>query len=560
MALLEIKDLSFTYPEATANALENISFSVNEGEFCILCGESGCGKTTLLKLLKKQISPYGDINGEIIYNGKNADLLSDRLSASEIGFIMQNPENQVVTDTVWHELCFGLENLGVPTDVIRRRVAETVNFFGINDWFYKKTSELSGGQKQLLNLASVLVMQPKLLLLDEPTAQLDPVAASDFLNILQNLNKELGLTVIIAEHNLEEILSISDKVLMLNGGRLEFSGDPRAFAEYFRNNPSHTFARAQPAAARIYGMLQSGDVCPLNVKEGRRFLSENFRNDVDVLPQRSYDHSPEKTVELKNVWFRYEKNLPDILKDASFSVFKGEHFCILGGNGTGKTTTIGIIAGLLKPYCGKVLINGKPAEKYRGNSLYHKNIAVLPQNPELLFLHKTVAEDLSKSAAAFGLSAADTNKKISEISELLHIENILGCHPYDLSGGEQQKAALAKVLISEPRILLLDEPTKALDVGGKKVIADIIKTMTDNGITVITVTHDVDFAAENADRCGLFFDGAIVSENTPTEFFDQNSFYTTAANRIARGYFKKAILCEEVAALCKLNGGGEQSS
>ncbi|MBR7070898.1 MAG: ATP-binding cassette domain-containing protein [Clostridia bacterium] len=553
MAFLEVENLSFGYPETKNKTLYDINFTVSEGEFCLLCGASGCGKTTLLKLLKKQLSPYGTKSGKIIYNGTETEALDEKTSASEIGFIMQNPESQIVTDTVWHELSFGLENLGVPSDTIHRRVAEIVSFFGIGDWFHKKTAELSGGQKQQLNLAAVLVMQPKILLLDEPTAQLDPIASADFLHTLQKLNQELGLTVLIAEHNLEDILSVADKVLMLENGNLQFAGSPRDFAGYFKQNPDHPIASALPAATRIYSMLQSGNTCPLNVKEGRSFICRNYGHKTDSISTKEYQHHDEKAVELKKVWFRYEKDSPDILKGTNLTVFQGEHFCILGGNGTGKTTTVGIMAGLFKPYSGKVFVGGKRIEKYAGNSLYFQNIAVLTQNPQVLFLHKTVLEDLTESAAVFYDSSDEGRAKIAQISKMLDIENLLECHPYDLSGGEQQKCALAKVLIGAPKIVLLDEPTKALDADGKRVIAEIIKALKATGITVITVTHDIEFVAENADRCGLFFDGDMISVDTPTEFFDRNTFYTTAANRIARGYYQKAVTCEDVVMLCKQN-------
>lgn len=554
MEILQIKDLTFKYPDAKNNALHNVSLSVSAGEFIVICGESGCGKSTLLKLLKKELAPYGEKSGEIIYNGHTLNETDERTAASEIGFVLQNPESQIVTDTVWHELAFGLESLGLETQVIRRRVAEMASYFGIEEWFHRKTAELSGGQKQLLNLASVMAMNPKVLLLDEPTAQLDPIAASNFIGTLQKLNRELGLTILLVEHRLEEVFPTADKVWLLDSGKLVFADSPKKIGTYFKSNPSHPMLAGLPAAMRIFNLLKAEGESPVTVREGRTYIIDNYENKISETERRPYSHSKEKVAELKEVWFRYQKDLPDVMKATSLTVYKGEHFCILGGNGTGKTTTLGVIAGLLKAYRGKVLINGKKINDYTGNSLYIRNIALLPQNPQTVFLENTLKADLLENCKTMKFSKEEAEKKITEIVKKLGIEHLLPMHPYDLSGGEQQKAALAKILLLEPQILLLDEPTKGIDAYSKQTLSDILSELKNDGITVITVTHDVEFAAITADRLGMFFDGEFTSVDTPTEFFSENSFYTTAANRISRGYYRNSILCEQVADLCLQNG------
>ncbi len=553
MEILRIENLSFFYPETHKPALNGIDFSVNEGDFVVICGESGCGKSTLLRLLKKEIAPYGKQNGNIFYADKNLSDLSLRISAGEIGFIHQNPENQIITDYVWHEMAFGLENLGLDTNTIRRRVAETASWFGIEKWFNKKTAELSGGQKQLLNLACVTAMQPKILLLDEPTAQLDPISASNFISALQKLNKEMGVTVLLVEHCLEDVFSFADKVLLMDKGEIAFFDKPEFFASYFTANPEHPMKDALPSAMRIFSMLGEEGESPITVRDGRKYISNTFENKIrrlDILP---YAHSGEKAVEFKDVYFRYGKDLPDILKNISLSVYKGEHFCIIGGNGAGKSTFLGVASGLLKAYRGKIYINGKKISDYKGGSLYINNVAFLPQNPQTVFLEKTVKEDLLETCRTMQYSPAESEKVISETAEKLGIEALLASHPYDLSGGEQQKAALAKMLILKPEILLLDEPAKGIDAHSKKAFCEIIKSLKADGITVITVTHDIEFAAYSADRVALFFDGDAVSVDTPGIFFSENSFYTTAASRISRGFFNNAILCEQVAKLCETN-------
>lgn len=557
MEILQIKNLTFKYPVAAKSALNNVSLSVEQGEFIVICGESGCGKSTLLKLIKRELSPFGEQSGKILYNKTELSDVDGRTSASEIGFVLQNPESQIVTDTVWHEIAFGLESLGYPSSVIRRRVAEMASYFGIEEWFHKKTTELSGGQKQLLNLASIMAMNPKLLLLDEPTAQLDPIAASDFISTLQKINRELGLTILLVEHRLEEVFSISDRVLLMDTGRLLYTDSPKKIGNYFKSNPKHPMIAGLPAAMRIFDLLDEQGDCPITVKEGRSFVAKNYRNNIDTVEIQPYSHSDDKALEVKDIWFRYERDLPDILKGISLTVYKREHFCILGGNGTGKTTALGVIAGLLKAYKGKVLINGKKLNSYKSNLLYRRNIALLPQNPQTVFIENTVKEDFSEICKTMNYKKEEAENKISEVCEKLGIIHLLHMHPYDLSGGEQQKTALAKMLLSEPEILLLDEPTKGIDAYSKLTFSEILKRLKEDGITIVTVTHDVEFAASNADRCGMFFDGELISVDTPTAFFSENSFYTTAANRISRGYYKNAILCEEVASLCRTNGRKE---
>lgn len=553
MEILRIENLSFSYPEAKNPALNGIDFSVNEGEFVVICGKSGCGKSTLLRLLKKEIAPYGNQEGRIFYSNKNLSDVDARVSAGEIGFIHQNPENQIVTDYVWHEMAFGLENLGLDTQTIRCRVAETATRFGIENWFHKKTAELSGGQKQLLNLACVTAMQPKILLLDEPTAQLDPVAASSFISALQRLNQEMGITVLLVEHCLEDVFPFADRVLLMDKGEIAFFDKPKGFSSYFKSNPQHPMKDALPSAMRIFSMLGEEGESPITVRDGRDYISRRFENKIRTLDIPPYSHSNEKAVEFKDVYFRYGRDLPDILKDISLSVYKGEHFCILGGNGAGKSTFLSVAAGLLKAYRGKVYINGKKLTDYKGNSLYINNLAFLPQNPQTVFVEKTVKEDLLETCRTMQYSSSESEFIIAETAERLGVETLLDSHSYDLSGGEQQKAALAKMLILKPKILLLDEPAKGIDAHSKKAFCEIINSLKSDGITVITVTHDIEFAAYSADRVALFFDGDAVSVDTPESFFSENSFYTTAASRISRVFFNNSILCEQVVRLCEMN-------
>ena len=552
MEILHIENLSFKYPKTENNAVDSVSLNVGSGDFIVICGESGCGKTTLLKLLKKELSPAGEKSGYIFYKGIEQEKLDDKTSSSEIGYVLQNPDNQIVTDKVWHELAFGLENMGVSTEVIRRRVGEMASYFGISEWFRKKTDELSGGQKQLLNLASVMVMQPKILILDEPTSQLDPIAASDFIATLQKLNREFGLTILLAEHRLEDVFPIADNVLLMDKGKALLYDSPKNIGKRLSKiQYDHPMLLGLPSAVRIFEALNIVDECPLTVKEGKDFLERHFDAPQETELGNEYNHSGDTAIELKKVWFRYERDLPDILRGTSLQVWRGEFYCILGGNGTGKTTALNVISGLNKAYRGKVLIGDKPLRDYKGNSLYRGNLALLPQNPQTVFIKDNVREDLLEILEALEIPKTKRAEMTEKTAAKIGITHLLDKHPYDLSGGEQQKCALAKILLLEPRILLLDEPTKGLDAYSKHVLKGILQELKSDGMTILAVTHDVEFAAENADRCALFFDGEILSADVPEKFFAENNFYTTAANRMSRRLFPNAVTCEQVVQLCK---------
>ena len=567
MVHFEIKNLSFYYSTASKTpALDNISLQISQGEYVTVCGRSGSGKTTLLKHLKSVLAPHGKLKGEIYFKGrplKEADL---RTQSSEIGYVMQNPEHQIVTDKVWHELAFGLESLGYDQKTIRLRVAEMASYFGIQDWFHKNVSELSGGQKQLLNLASIMAMQPSVLILDEPTSQLDPIAASDFLNTVRKINRELRTTIIITEHRLEDIFYASDRVIVMEKGKVIANDKPQHIGEFLKGENHQMFA-AMPTPVQIYYGVQERchhkfnkkqEVlsCPLTVREGAEWLDKLYEEipvrETKVEEGEKYIEKEIKdpAIELREVWFRYEKEAPDILKGVSVKIPKNQLFAIVGGNGTGKSSALKVISGISRPYRGKVLIDGKRIEKYQSTELFRGMLAMLPQDPQSLFVHKTVKEDLGEM-----LSRKDAlrEEKIREMAALCEITELLESHPYDLSGGEQQRAALAKVLLTNPRILLLDEPTKGIDSFFKLKFAEIMEKLKKRGVTIVMVSHDVEFCAKYADTVSMFFDGGIVTTNTPNSFFSGNNFYTTSANRMSRHFFENTITNEDVITLCQKN-------
>lgn len=544
MEILKVKDLNFTYPQCSSPAVRDISFTAERGEFIALCGATGSGKSTLLRLLKRELVPLGDMSGSVMIYGKPVCDMDGRTSASSVGFVMQRPQQQIVTDKVWHELAFGLENLGTPPDEIARRTAEMASYFGIGSWYEKDVSELSGGQMQLLNLAAVLVMQPDILILDEPTAQLDPIAAADFISTLKKLNRELSLTMIVVEHRLEDIVPVCDRLMVMDKGSLIADGSPENVISSLKCRPD--ILLGMPAASRIFASLGAEGVCPLTVRQGRDLIQDRYSGDIRSLPEDAHGHGSDPALEFREVYFRYDRYSDDILTGTDLKIFTGEIFCILGGNGSGKTTALSAAAGLLRPYSGHIRVFGKKLKEYKNRSLYNNCLAMLPQDVQTVFLKNTVREELSECGADIDSFPYD-------------MEGLLDKHPYDLSGGQQQIAALAKVLAAKPKLLLLDEPTKGLDAHSRREMTDILFRLREQGMTIVIVTHDVEFAASCGDRCAMFFRGKVVSAGTPRTFFPQNSFYTTAVSRMTRGIFDNAVTVEDAVRLCRANSGEEDA-
>ncbi len=593
MSIVEIRDFSFSYPEQSRETLSHINMEIEEGSLNVLCGKSGCGKSTLLRQLKSVLAVHGTKTGGIYYQGKNLDEIDQRTQSSEIGYVLQNPENQIVTDKVWHELAFGLESLGYDNATIRLRVAEMASYFGIQKWFLRNVSELSGGQKQLLNLAAIMAMHPKLLILDEPTSQLDPIAASDFLETVKKINRDIGTTVIITEHRLQDIIPQADRVFVMDQGKLLAQGTPREIGKILQDQ-NHGMFLSMPIPMQIYAGVKNDEPCPLTVSEGRRWMSKILA-DQDTIKTPDFlqtaedadagneliseeetvskttasakpslfqklTHEEVPALEMREVWFRYEKESQDVVRGLSLKVKKGEFYALVGGNGTGKSTTLSLLSRVRVPHRGKILLDGKDIRKYSDKELYRGYLGVLPQSPQSMFLKKTVKEDLyaviggrkEQKSDEYDLDMKKA-EAIRGIVSLTNLEGLLDRHPYDLSGGEQQRLALAKVLLLRPRVLLLDEATKGLDAEYKQELGGILKKLQKHGITILMISHDVEFVAEYADRVGLFFEGNIVTSKKAHEFFAGNSFYTTAANRMARHYFPDAVTGKEVIECLQMN-------
>lgn len=526
--IIELKQVSFYYPEGVTPALTQVDLAVPAGGFVLVCGPSGSGKSTLLKHMKSSQIPFGKGTGELLFKGKDLETMELGESARSIGFVGQNPDNQIVTDTVWHELAFGLENLGVPVEEIRKRTAETAQYFGMTEWFRQPVEALSGGQKQMLNLASVMVMQPEVLILDEPTAQMDPIGARRFFHTLKGLQQEIGTTIILSEQRLEEVMPLVQDLVYMEKGQIVAQGPVqeslKILADYekIKNKPL-AMETSFPVALRVYmkSREKEEETVPVSVGQGRQWLSG--KRVVTSEHKEAYEET-ENVITVQGVDFSYEKG-KKVLEHLDWQVKKGSIYGLLGGNGAGKTTLMKLICGILKPRRGKIKTGG--------------TVRYLVQNPLSIFTEITAEDELA-------VCCDRDAEAVDAMLEKMELTEFREQNPLDLSGGQQQRLALGKVLLTKPEILLLDEPTKGMDGDFKVKFGDMLGKLKKQGITTVLVSHDMEFCAEYATHCGLMFDREIISGGPTREFFAENVYYTTAAARMTRGILKDCLVAEDI--------------
>lgn len=539
MVFLETKNLSFKYLD-NSFTLSDINFSLDKGDFCLVVGKTGCGKTTLLKLLKKEITPSGELKGLVKIDGFD---LKD-YDSSKIVYMFQNPSRQIVSDKVYHEIVFGLEARGLEKGVIETKLAEIVNYLDINDLLEKHTMELSGGEAQLVSLASLLVLDPEVILLDEASSQLNPLTRKKFLEILKRINQDFGITIILVEHNLEDVLEFTDKIIVLDKGKMIYFGLKEEAINFLASNKQY-FAFL-PKTLQISKYLDLGSL--LHLKDVKEALKNKYKNEINF----SYEAKvfEKEIIKAEDLYYRYSKKEKDVLEKLSLTVYDNEILGLVGGNGVGKTTLLKNLAGIRSFYSGKIEIENKNIRKYKGNILYKNLIAYLPQDPLTLFLKRTVGEDLEYYVKSLDLDKALLEKLLVKFD----LKPLLEMSPYDLSGGELQKAAFTKILLSKPKILFLDEPTKGMDFSLREELKEILMDLKAKGATIIIATHDLEFIASVADRVGIMFNGKVLSLTDSHSFFSNSNFYTTVASLASRDLYDKVITVPELVEIAKKNG------
>ena len=504
--MYKIENFSFTYPEE-GTVIKNISFGVNEGDSLVISGKSGCGKTTLLKHLKPSLKPKGEVDGLVILD---EEIENDD---TKIGFVFQDPNDQIVMDKVWHEIAFGLENTAVPLKQMKRRVGEIVNYFNLQNIINKDTQSLSGGEKQLVNLASVMVMNPKVILLDEATAQLDPVNREEFIKILKQINDDFNVTIIFVEHQLEGLLNVANRLIVMDDGEIVIDGDIRSAVDEML--VKEVFVESLPNYVRISSLTD--ELC-LSVKDARNALSDF--DDFDIKDVEDVDTGI--LMEIRDLNFGHDDI---VLKNLDLDIKQNEILSIVGANGSGKSTFLRCVADLIK-FQGKITKIG-----------YVDKIGYLPQDPTTLFLSDKVIDDL--------LAVDESIKSVELQLNNLGISDLKEKHPFDLSGGQKQLVALAKVLLTKPQLLLLDEPTKGIDAFSKEHLAALIRGLSKH-MTIVVASHDLEFVAKISDRVAMIFNGQMESVDTMRQFFSNNIFYTTTINKIMRQNNSEVVLLEDL--------------
>ena len=503
--MYQIENLSFSFPD-TENVIKNISLEIKNGEFLVICGPSGCGKTTFLKQLKPSLTLSGQQKGQITFDPVIQD-------DTKIGYVSQNPENQLVMNKVWHEIAFGLENQNIPLKQMKRRVGEIVNYLNLQNIVDCQCQDLSGGEKQLVNLASVLVMNPEVILLDEATAMLDPINRQEFIKMVQQINNDFGITIVFVEHQLDDLIEIADRLLVMDHGEIVVLDETKKAIDIM--NKQQIFLEALPDYVKISKII---DHSSYSIKEARQYIKENQK--VTIKEYEDIEFVPLLKIRSLSAGYHYQ-----ILNQLDVDIYQNEVLTIVGANGSGKSTFIRCLAGLMK-YEGKI-------EKVR----HFEKIGYLPQDPTTLFLEDTVEKDL--------LTVEDNVVNVVTMMQNMNITDLKDQHPYDLSGGQRQLVALAKVLLTKPELLLLDEPTKGIDATAKEKLASLIVALSKH-MTIVCISHDLEFSAKISDRVAMLFNGQLKSIDTMRNFFKDNLFYTTTINKIMRQVNKEAVLLEDL--------------
>ena len=535
--LLSVGNLTFTYPGVSRPALQEVGFQVEQGEFVLLLGGTGSGKTTLLKLIKQLIAPFGARTGEIRLAGEEVSRMAKKRLAGEVGYLFQHTQDQLCMPTPLEEMAFGLRQLGVEPAAISRRCGELSCYFGMESWLDAPMEQLSGGQRQLTALASVLAADPALLLLDEPTAQLDPVHSRSFLEQLLRLHRENNMTVLAALHQPDSIFFQADRVLVLEQGRLLFSGSPQDAADYL-GKQGHPLFAALPAGCRVMQTLGHPP------SQGEQPLPEKDFARLSAAPLPVHP-SGRPLLKLKQVTAGYPGQSRPVLREVDLTLSAGEIFVLLGANGCGKTTLLKAVAGLVPLLSGSIRLEGEKSSLWRPTAF--AQAGYLPQDPMELFDADRLDEDLYSYGKSRGLGP-DQVEQWLEQPLFSPLKQVWTQNPLDLSGGQRQLAALAKLMLKRPKLLLLDEPGKGLDAAASARLGERLTALAQEGMAILISCHDPDFAARYGHRCGFLFHGELLPPQPPEPFFAGNRFYLTSLQQYLPTGRPMALLPEQLQA------------
>ena len=534
--MIKINNFTFYYSDSTKPALADIDLRIDSSEFVLVAGASGSGKSSLCRCLNGLIPHFygGKIKGYVNVCGKNVIETPTKKMAEEVGMVFQDPENQMLMTEVEREIAFGLENLCYPGDIISKRVEEALDSVGISNIRYRHPNNLSGGEKQKVAIASNLALHPQILVLDEPTSELDPKSAEDVINVLERLNDELGLTIILIEHRLDRVVHHVDRIIALSDGQVVLDGPP---GEILANQKFKSLGIGLPPIASLaHAIRERGfnlERIPLTVKEGRRMFLNFFKNPRKV---ELTDDKPTGgvKVEFRNVSYTYPNDI-DALKNISLKFNAGEFIAIMGRNASGKTTLVKHINSLLKPKKGSVLvstINTKNATVAQ----MAKTVGYVFQNPNAHLFADTVEEEIQYILKNRKMGGHEINSKTDSILKMFNLADKRDEYPRSLSGGEKQRVALASVIVTEPDILILDEPTRGMDYASKDYLMNFLDNYRRNGKVVVLVSHDIETVARHVDRVILLSEGKIIVDDSKRKVMSKALLFSPQINRLIQGY------------------------
>ena len=547
MPYIEIKELTYHYPKEPSPVLKDINLQLNKGEILFVVGESGSGKSTLAKCISGAVPNFygGTIQGSVSIDGKGIIEMKHNKRAREVTMVFQDPESQLIMNKVHREIAFGLENVGIQSSEIKRRIWEAMQFSNILDLASREINTLSGGQKQRVAITAAIAYMPSCIILDEPTSQLDPASAEDVIALIKKINDELGITIIIIEQRIDKWFDIADKVLILSKGEIAFLGNKKELY----NERRVELLDFLPNYLKISKALNIATM-PHSLRESRRSI-EAFKYEYETTMVTQDLSSAKEIIRIENLDCKYEDNL--VIKGLSTSIKQGELISIMGANGAGKSTFLKSLMGLIS-YSGSIkvlkdsLMGDYESKKLSKNFIENfsgeyrevrkfkikdisRVLGYVSQNPNDYISKETVYDELKFTLDNYNIKDYGV---IEDTLKALGMYNLKDKNPRDLSGGEIQRVAIASILVLKPKVLLLDEPTRGLDLKVKRMLGEILLELNKSGTTVVLVTHDVEFASEFCSRFLLMFNGEIVGDGSREEVLGRGIYYTTNINKIFR--------------------------